>query len=51
MIGEKSETLDVVTVMINSGVTQNTVLDLGTEYQVEMNKLSNAFRATPIPKT
>jgi len=50
MVGEKTEALEVVTVMIDPGAVQNTVLDSGTEYQVEMNKSLNAFRATPIPK-
>ncbi len=49
MVGEKSETLGVVTVMVEQGSVRNTILDSGTEYQVEMNKSLNAFRATPVP--
>lgn len=49
MVGEKSETLEVVTVMVEQGSVRNTILDSGTEYQVEMNKSLNAFRATPVP--
>ncbi len=50
MVGEKTEILGVMTVMIEQGSVGNTILDSGTEYQVEMNKSLNAFRATPVPE-
>ena len=39
--------LDVITVFVDNGSSQNTVLDTGSDTQVVMDKSLNAFRATP----
>lgn len=44
-----TEVLEVKTVLIEKQSFGNTVLDSGSEVQVEMNKEINAFRATPVP--
>ncbi len=41
--------LDVITVQVESTSHQNTVLDSGSDVQVEIDKVVNAFRATPVP--
>lgn len=44
---EAKEPLNVTTVLVENGSLQNTVLDSGSEAQVNMDKTLNAFRATP----
>ncbi|WP_027998621.1 NosD domain-containing protein [Sinorhizobium arboris] len=41
--------LEVTTVLIQRGSARNSVLDSGTDEQVEMDKTMNAFRGTPVP--
>lgn len=41
--------LEVTAVRIEANSRHNTVLDSGMETQVDMDKISNAFRATPMP--
>ncbi len=48
LAADKREPLDVTTVLIESESTQNTVLDSGFDRQVVMDKVANAFRATPM---
>ncbi|MEO1772231.1 NosD domain-containing protein [Candidatus Enterococcus ferrettii] len=45
----KADGLKVKTVVIEKRSFGNTVLDSGSETQVEMDKEVNAFRATPVP--
>lgn len=49
LTNDATEALEVKTVMIEKQSVGNTVLDSGSEAQVELDKQSNAFRATPIP--
>ncbi|MGX6979401.1 NosD domain-containing protein [Vagococcus elongatus] len=46
---DSAESLEVKTVLIEKQSVGNTVLDSGSEKQVELDKKVNAFRATPIP--
>lgn len=46
---DTAEALEVKTVVIEEQSFGNTVLDSGSETQVEMDKEVNAFRATPVP--
>lgn len=41
--------LEVTTVQVQNESRQNTVLDSGTEGQVEIDRTLNAFRSTPLP--
>lgn len=43
------ETLEITAVLIQSGSSRNTVLDSGSDDQVEMDRAVNAFRGTPVP--
>jgi inulin fructotransferase (DFA-I-forming) len=43
------KTLKVTAVLVQEGSARNTVLDSGSDEQVEMNRAMNAFRATPVP--
>lgn len=40
--------LDVITVQIEKEAVQNTVLDTGNDQQVILDRMNNAFRATPV---
>jgi inulin fructotransferase (DFA-I-forming) len=46
---EASEPLTVTTVLVEKESLQNTILDSGSDAQVVMDKIVNAFRATPMP--
>jgi hypothetical protein len=46
---EASEPLTVTTVLVEKESLQNTILDSGSDAQVVMDKIVNAFRATPTP--
>ncbi len=41
--------LDVVAVKVEQASTHNTVLDSGSDAQVQMDRAVNAFRGTPVP--
>lgn len=43
------KSLEVTTVLVKKDSFQNTVLDSGTDEQVQMDKTINAFRGTPVP--
>lgn len=47
LAADRLEPLEVTTVMIERESMQNTVLDSGSDRQVVMDKMVNAFRATP----
>ena len=49
LTNDATEALEVKTVLIEKQSFGNTVLDSGSEAQVELDKEDNAFRATPIP--
>ncbi|MBO0457215.1 right-handed parallel beta-helix repeat-containing protein [Enterococcus hulanensis] len=49
LTNDATEVLEVKTVLIEKQSFGNTVLDSGSEAQVELDKEENAFRATPIP--
>ena len=42
-------TLEVTAVLVQSGSARNTVLDSGSDDQVQMDRAVNAFRGTPVP--
>jgi inulin fructotransferase (DFA-I-forming) len=42
-------TLDVTAVRVQRGSVHNTILDSGSDEQVEMDRAVNAFRGTPMP--
>ena len=44
---KESETLNVINVLVEKESVQNTILDMGNDAQVVMDKTVNAFRATP----
>ncbi|QGQ44358.1 NosD domain-containing protein [Metabacillus sediminilitoris] len=46
---EASKPLTVTTVLVEKESLQNTILDSGSDAQVVMDKIVNAFRATPTP--
>jgi hypothetical protein len=46
---DAAERLAVTTVMVDSESKRNTILDSGTEDQVDMDAAANAFRASPRP--
>jgi len=41
--------LEVTAVLVQKGSARNTVLDTGSDEQVEMDRTMNAFRGTPVP--
>ncbi|WP_156528671.1 NosD domain-containing protein [Sinorhizobium glycinis] len=41
--------LEVTAVLVKKGSARNTVLDTGSDEQVEMDRAMNAFRGTPVP--
>jgi inulin fructotransferase (DFA-I-forming) len=41
--------LEVTAVLVQKGSVQNTILDSGSDEQVEMDRTVNAFRGTPMP--
>ena len=43
------DTLEVTAVLVQQGSVRNTVLDSGTDEEVEMDRTMNAFRGTPVP--
>ncbi|EOH77768.1 NosD domain-containing protein [Enterococcus malodoratus] len=49
LTNDANEALEVKTVLIERQSFGNTVLDSGSEAQVELDKEDNAFRATPTP--
>lgn len=40
--------LEVITILVEDGAIQNTILDSGTDEQVVMDRAMNAFRGNPI---
>ena len=44
---ENLQRLDVIVVQVEPGSAQNTILDCGSDRQVEIDRSANAFRATP----
>ena len=43
-------TLDVTAVRVADESTHNTILDSGTDAEVELDRTANAFRPTPVPR-
>ena len=47
---ENLAALEITAVLIQKGSVRNTVLDSGSDEQVEMDRAVNAFRGTPVPR-
>ncbi len=41
--------IDITAVLVEAEAIRNTVLDSGSEKQVVIDRIANAFRATPVP--